>query len=212
MERCDGWMDGWLLMAGALWWSPAVWSANEGLGLTADCATPINLARSAGFFWGAGAEKAFSGQQPKRVQSAVCDRAVNCLLSSLAVVLNKAWQVVRGRAECRRVLQCVAVASETREPRAMSFVYEVRTDLAVGGDSGGQEAHGRRGRSQKSGIPPLCSSSGGARVMTRLFSVVKPVKPWSESVAVRFKQRGRCCVSKPLRSDSLSSPASAGDG
>jgi hypothetical protein len=164
MERCDGWMDGWLLMAGALWWSPAVWSANEGLGLTADCATPINLARSAGFFWGAGAEKAFSGQQPKRVQSAVCDRAVNCLLSSLAVVLNKAWQVVRGRAECRRVLQCVAVASETREPRAMSFVYE--------------GAHGSRGRwrfrrsrstrtsrrRQKSGIPPLCSSSGGARV------------------------------------------------
>jgi hypothetical protein len=43
-----GVMDGWLLMAGALWWSPAVWSANEGLGHTADCATPINLARSAG--------------------------------------------------------------------------------------------------------------------------------------------------------------------
>jgi hypothetical protein len=57
MERCDGWMDGWLLMAGALWWSPAVWSGNEGLGLAADCATPINLARSAGFFWGAGAGK-----------------------------------------------------------------------------------------------------------------------------------------------------------
>ena len=86
---------------------------------------------------------------------------------------------------------------------------KVRTDLAVGGDSGGQEAHGRRGRRQKSGIPPLCSSgsgSGGARVMTRLFAVVKPVKPWSESVAVRFKQRGRCCVSKPLRSDSLRLP------
>jgi hypothetical protein len=49
-----GVMDGWLLMAGALWWSPAVWSANEGLGLAAVCATPINLARS-GVFWGAGA-------------------------------------------------------------------------------------------------------------------------------------------------------------
>ena len=57
------------LMAGALWWSPAVWSANEGLGLAADCATPINLARS-GVFWGAGCGscyKAFSGQQPKSV-------------------------------------------------------------------------------------------------------------------------------------------------
>ena len=56
-------------MAGALWWSPAVWSANEGLGLAADCATPINLARS-GVFWGAGCGscyKAFSGQQPKSV-------------------------------------------------------------------------------------------------------------------------------------------------
>jgi hypothetical protein len=122
------------------------------------------LGSQRGVLLGCWSWKAFSGQQPKRVQSAVCDRAVNCLLSSLSVVLNKAWQMVRGRAECRRVLQCVAVASETREPRAMSFVYE--------------GAHGSRGRwrfrrsrstrtsrrRQKSGIPPLCSSSGGARV------------------------------------------------
>lgn len=48
-------------------------------------------------------------------------------------------------------------------------------------------------RRAKSGIW-LCSSSGGARVMTRLFTVVKPVKPWLESVADRFEQIGGCRV------------------
>jgi hypothetical protein len=206
-------MDGWMAADGGRFVvEPSSVERERGLRARGGLCDADQLGSQRGVLLGCWSWKAFSGQQPRRVQSAVCDRAVNCLLSSLSIVLNKAWQMVRGRAECRRVLQCVAVASETREPRAMSFVYEVRTDLAVGGDSGGQEAHGRRGRSQKSGIPPLCSSSGGARVMTRLFSVVKPVKPWSESVAVRFKQGGRCCVSKPLRSDSLSSPASAGDG
>jgi hypothetical protein len=170
------------------------------------------LGSQRGVFWGAGElKRSLSFLGPAAEECAVCDGAVNCLLSSLSVFLNKAWQMVQGRAECRSVLQCVAVASETRESRAMSFVYEVRTDLAVGGDSGGQEAHGRRGRSQKSGIPPLCSSgsgSGGARVMTRLFAVVKPVKPWSESVAVRFKQRQMLCV----EAFAVRFPASAGDG
>lgn len=64
-KRCDGWkgvgVGCWLMMAGALWWS-----ASEGLGLAADCATPINLARG-GVFWGAGGGAAFSGQQPNSV-------------------------------------------------------------------------------------------------------------------------------------------------
>ena len=115
-------MDGWLLMAGALWWSPAVWSANEGLGHTADCATPINLARSAGSSGVLELKRSLSFLGPAAEECAVCDRAVNCLLSSLSVALNKAWQMVRGCAECRRVLQGVAVASETRELRAGDVV------------------------------------------------------------------------------------------
>ena len=116
-------MDGWLLMAGALWWSPAVWSANEGLGHTAGCATPINLARSAGFFWGAGAEwKASSGQQPKSaVCVCVCDGAVNCLLSSLSVCLSQ-QSLADGARSCR-VLQGIAVCcGSVRNKRAAGDV------------------------------------------------------------------------------------------
>jgi hypothetical protein len=212
LSTLPGGRDGkvWVLADGGRFVvEPSSVESERGLRARGGLCDADQLGSQRGVFWGAGAEwKAFSGQQPK---SAVCDGAVNCLLSSLSVFLNKAWQMVQGRAECRSVLQCVAVASETRESRAMSFVYEVRTDLAVGGGSGGQEAHGRRGRRQKSGIPPLCSSgsgSGGARVMTRLFAVVKPVKPWSESVAVRFKQRQMLCV----EAFAVRFPASAGDG
>jgi hypothetical protein len=56
---------------------------------------------------------------------------------------------------------------------------------------------------------PLCSSSGGARVMTRLFTVVQTSRT---VVGERCGPIQADVVSKPLRSDSLSNPASAGDG
>jgi hypothetical protein len=117
MERCGCW-----LMAGALWWSPAVWRANEGLGLAADCATPINLARG-GVFWGAAGMcellESFLGPATEECVTVLSTVFCQVCLS----VSNKAWQMVRGCAECRRVLQCVAVASKTRELRlrAMSL-------------------------------------------------------------------------------------------
>lgn len=51
------------------------------------------------------------------------------------------------------MLQCVAVASETRELRlwAMSLFIECAR-IAVGGGSGGQEAHGRRGEGRRVGF------------------------------------------------------------
>jgi hypothetical protein len=100
----------------------------------------------------------------------VCYRAVNCLLSSVSVGLQQSLadgarlcRVSQGIAVCRGSVKNkrVAVASDV-------VVYEVSTDRGRWRIRRSSSTRTSR-RRQKSGIP-LCSSSGGARVMTRLFT------------------------------------------
>jgi hypothetical protein len=130
-KRCDGWMaaDGGRFVV-----EPSSVERERGLRAHGGLCDADQLGSQRGVFWGAGElKRSLSFLGPAAEECAVCDGAVNCLLSSLSILLNKAWQMVRGCAECRRVLQGVAVASETRELRAGDVVCLSST-------------HGSRGR------------------------------------------------------------------
>ena len=171
-----------------------VWRCERGLRARwVDCATPINLAYG-GVFWGAAVWSLhFSGQQPNR-KVCVCDRAVNCLLSNVCVAsptkpgrLCEVVQSFAGVAVCRGTVRNKSVANDV-----VVVVYELRTDGRRWTIRAVKQHTDVDGKRQKSGIP-LCSS-GGARVMTRLFFALKTqsnsVKPCLRSDS----GRGRCRV------------------